>query len=269
MCGIFLQVPRIIKAWQIERTAERRMAGKTAGVRKGSAAGGTSARQTRGSVRTGAFFRARFCRIVKGEKTRRRQAKRRRPTGQKDRRPRRRAEGRRKQAGAKKRGNGSRGEVAPAPAFRQTAPAEKGRTDKFLQAGRFYKIIAKIAKVGYNFLLFLWCGRKSPSAARAAAKRSLLINFFLRYPPRVCAAGIVFRRRKSPADGARTGKNVAAVALQEEGKSCGRGGAKRRIGRRYRGARCGYFFGAKGENCKIAANILKNCRRRRGNVLYL
>lgn len=223
MCGIFLQVPRIIKAWQIERTAERRTAGKTAGVRKGSAAGGTSAQQTRGSVRTGAFFRARFSYRKRGKDAPQAGEKANvRFTGQKDGRPRRRAEGRRKGEGAKRRGNGSRGEVAPAPVLRQTAPAEKGRRTNFCRRADFTKLLQKLQKSDTTFCYSYGAGGKArpPHGRRQSAHSSSTFSYGTR---RADARRVSYSGGGKVLRGqSRNGQNVAAAALQGEEKPCGR-----------------------------------------------
>ncbi len=181
MCGIFLQVPRIIKAWQIERTAERRMAGKTAGVRKGSAAGGTSARQTRGSVRTGAFFRARFCRIIKGEKMRRRQAKR--PTSAlQGRKTDGRAAGQRdgESKWGRKDAGTDRGERSPRhPSFGKRCLRKRGGRTNFCRRADFTKLLQKLQKSDTTFCYSYGAGGKArpPHGRRQSAHSSSTFSY--------------------------------------------------------------------------------------------
>ena len=179
MCGIFLQVPRIIKAWQIERTAERRTAGKTAGVRKGSAAGGTSARQTRGSVRTGAFFRARFSYRKRGKDAPQAGEKANvRFTGQKGRRPRRRAEGRRKR-GRKDAGT-DRGERSPRhPSFGKRCLRKRGGRTNFCRRADFTKLLQKLQKSDTTFCYSYGAGGKArpPHGRRQSAHSSSTFSY--------------------------------------------------------------------------------------------
>lgn len=179
MCGIFLQVPRIIKAWQIERTAERRTAGKTAGVRKGSAAGGTSARQTRGSVRTGAFFRARLSYRKRrkaarqaGEKVTLYRTERRTPAPQ--------GRGTEKGRGGRKGTGTDRGERSPRhPSFGKRRLRKRGGRTNFCRRADFTKLLQKLQKSDTTFCYSYGAGGKArpPHGRRQSAHSSSTFSY--------------------------------------------------------------------------------------------